>query len=151
MIGDEAFGLHRHLLRPYGGSNLSVRKRIFNYRLSRARRFVKCAFGILSNKWRIFHRPPNVHPTFAITIIKAYIILHNFVRDRDGFLPENTTTIVGLEDLPPDNSIRGGIPAISIRDIMGNYFLSNSGSIPWQMNKISFLYSEKVTDFTRFH
>lgn len=50
FVGDEAFGLHEHLLRPYGGTHLSLEKRIFNYRLCRARRYVECAFGILSNK-----------------------------------------------------------------------------------------------------
>nr|CAH7767050.1 unnamed protein product [Callosobruchus chinensis] len=54
---DEAFGISKNLMRAYPGSNLTVPKRIFNYRLCRARRYVECSFGILSNKWRIFHRP----------------------------------------------------------------------------------------------
>nr|CAH7767053.1 unnamed protein product [Callosobruchus chinensis] len=57
FIGDEAFGISKNLMRAYPGSNLTVPKRIFNYRLCRARRYVECSFGILSNKWRIFHRP----------------------------------------------------------------------------------------------
>lgn len=55
IIGDEAFGLHRNLLRPYPGRGLSFKRKIFNYRLSRTRRYVECAFGILANKWRVLH------------------------------------------------------------------------------------------------
>lgn len=60
FVGDEAFGLNTHLLRPYSGTHLPNRKKNFNYRLTRARRYMECAFGILSNKWRIFHRPIDV-------------------------------------------------------------------------------------------
>ncbi|XP_026821718.1 protein ALP1-like [Rhopalosiphum maidis] len=60
FVGDEAFGLSTNMLRPYAGKCLPINKRIFNYRLSRARRYVECAFGILSNKWRIFHRAIDV-------------------------------------------------------------------------------------------
>ena len=41
---DEGFALNRNLLRPFGGYNLSVKKRVYNYRLCRARRYVECAF-----------------------------------------------------------------------------------------------------------
>ena len=136
IVGDEAFALHKHLLRPYGGSNLTVEKRIFNYRLSRARRYVECTFGILSNKWRIFHRPINVEPDFAVEIVKACIILHNFVRDRDGILIEDTTTITGLEDLPREATARGGLSANNVRQTFCDYFVSNVGAVPWQMSKI---------------
>lgn len=135
FIGDEAFGLHKHLMRPYGGTHLTLEKRIFNYRLCRARRYIECAFGILSNKWRILHRAINVEPDFAVDIIKACTVLHNFVRDRDGYLPEDTTTIAGLEDLPREPTARGGLQANNIRNILNKYFVT-IGALPWQMSKV---------------
>nr|CAI5818962.1 unnamed protein product [Callosobruchus analis] len=41
FIGDEAFSLSKHVMRPFSGKLLSEKKRIFNYRLSRARRNVE--------------------------------------------------------------------------------------------------------------
>lgn len=136
LVGDEAFALHQHLLRPYGGCNLAIKKRIFNYRLSRARRYVECTFGILSNKWRIFHRPINVKPDFAVAIVKACVVLHNFVRDRDGYQVEDTDFITGLEDVPRQTQSRGGLTPNNIRNILSDYFVSNIGAVPWQMSKI---------------
>ncbi|CAI6352050.1 unnamed protein product [Macrosiphum euphorbiae] len=52
FIGDEAFALHTNLLRPYPGRGLTLTRKVFNYRLSRARRTVECAFGVLANKRR---------------------------------------------------------------------------------------------------
>ncbi|XP_073471047.1 uncharacterized protein [Aquarana catesbeiana] len=45
MVADEAFGLAENLMRPYSGTGLSRQQKIFNYRLSRARHVVECAFG----------------------------------------------------------------------------------------------------------
>ena len=45
IVEDEAF----HLLRPYPGKDLSIDKRIINYRLSRARRISENAFGYWRN------------------------------------------------------------------------------------------------------
>ena len=36
FVGDEGFALNRNILRPFGGSNLSVKKRVYNYHLRRA-------------------------------------------------------------------------------------------------------------------
>lgn len=136
FVGDEAFGLSTNVLRPYAGKYLQDIKRTFNYRLSRARRYVECSFGILSNKWRIFHRPIDVNVEFAIDIIKCCCVLHNFVRDRDGFKFDDTLTITGMEDLDYDNNLYVNRSVNRYRDALANYFVSEGGQIPWQNEKI---------------
>lgn len=99
LLGDEGFGIHTNLMRPFAGTPHSITKRVFNYRHCRGRRYNECAFGILSNKWRIFHRPINVNEELAKKIIKTCCVLHNIVRVRDGYNFEDTLTVVGLEDV----------------------------------------------------
>ena len=49
FVGDEGFALNRNILRPFGGSNLSVKNNVYKYRLCRAQSYVERAFVILSN------------------------------------------------------------------------------------------------------
>ena len=86
MVGDAAFPLKRYLMRPYPGSNLSRPRNIFNYRLSRARMTVECAFGILAARWRVFHTKICMLPCHVDTIVMAACVLHNYLlnpRDRE--------------------------------------------------------------------
>ena len=48
IVGDEIFALKTWLLKPYPGRNLNEEEVVFNYRLSRARRTIENAFGIMS-------------------------------------------------------------------------------------------------------
>ncbi|XP_068118062.1 uncharacterized protein [Hyperolius riggenbachi] len=41
FVGDEAFALSQHVMRPFGQRGLRREKRVFNYRLTRARRMVE--------------------------------------------------------------------------------------------------------------
>ncbi|KAB0804494.1 hypothetical protein PPYR_01464, partial [Photinus pyralis] len=122
IVGDEAFALMENIMRPYGGSSLSYEKRIFNYRLSRARRYIECTFGIFANKWRIFHRPIDVNIDFAENIIKACCVLHNYVRIRDGYKYEDTLYTAPLTTLNGLPAGRGTPSSLNMRDKFARYF-----------------------------
>ncbi|CAH1993163.1 unnamed protein product [Acanthoscelides obtectus] len=136
LVGDEAFALHMNLLRPYGGRELDQNKRIFNYPLSRARRFIECSFGIMTNKWRIFHRPLNVSIDLATDIVKACCILKKFIRKEEGLNRNIADTAMDIDselnELTRSKSVRGSLSANDTRTKFASYFVSEAGQIPWK-------------------
>lgn len=139
ILGDEAFPLKRYLMRPYPGAQSieDVEKRIFNYRLSRARRLVECAFGILSQTFRIYNRRLKADPKNVNQIILTTCILHNIIRNSRSITFDNA------ERLNTDNvqNLRrhGGnaqTEAFLTRNIFKDFFNSPIGSVPWQQDKI---------------
>lgn len=148
IIGDEAFALNSYMLRPYPRrSNLNINRKIFNYRLSRARRTVECAFGILTSRWRIFRRPIATSISNAISIIKATVCLHNFLMTNDLAQPvknrlysanisykENINEYFQNLQIPTieDNTFRSGS---TIRDLFMEYFCTSVGAIKQQWDK----------------
>lgn len=84
FIGDQGFPLRRYLMRPYPKKSQDDDKRAFNFRVSRPRKTVECAFGILAHKFRLFFTQIECAPEKATKIVKAACILHNFIRMHDG-------------------------------------------------------------------
>lgn len=150
LVADEAFQLNNFTLRPYPGKTLTNEQRIFNYRLSRARRVIENAFGIMVARWRIFTKPLNVSLKTAESIVKACVVLHNYCMEKVGycskgfadelrnnreFIPGEWRQVVrnnsGITDLRNDGSNTHSRSAAAIREDFKNYFL-NEGEIPWQ-------------------
>ena len=70
-------------------------ERIFNYRLSRARRIVENAFGILTNRFGCLLTTLKQEPDTVTSIVLACICLHNLMRIR---YPADQNALVDQED-----------------------------------------------------
>lgn len=80
FVGDDAFPLRTSLLKPYSKNTLSDQEKIFNYRLSRARRVAENAFGILVSRFRIFEKPIPLKVETTELLVKTTCALHNWLR-----------------------------------------------------------------------
>lgn len=79
IVADSAFPLLQNVLKPYPFRDMTHDQRIFNYRLSRARRVVENAFGILSNRFRILLTTIGLDADKVQDIVLACCTLHNFL------------------------------------------------------------------------
>uniref|UniRef100_A0A3P8N7S1 DDE Tnp4 domain-containing protein n=1 Tax=Astatotilapia calliptera TaxID=8154 RepID=A0A3P8N7S1_ASTCA len=136
FVADEAFPLRRELMRPFPGRLLPLEKRVFNYRLSRARMIVEGAFGILSSQWRLYRRAMELRPEIAEKCVKATCVLHNFLRcvDERGapavrdVAPAVVEPLQGLGRMAANNSSR---EAVLVREKFMAHF-SAEGAVSWQ-------------------
>jgi hypothetical protein len=76
---------------------------------------VECTFGILANKWRIFHRAIGVKPDFFDSFIKVCCVLHNYARKNYGIRFEDTLYDCPLESVQPVGT-RGSVRGFAARD-----------------------------------
>jgi len=81
ILDDEACPLKTYLMKPFATKNLSCEERVFNYRLSRARRCVECAFGILTAKWRLLNKVVETEVNKAERIVRCICLLHTTTID----------------------------------------------------------------------
>jgi len=84
ILGDEAYPLKTYLMKPLVRKVLSCEEHDFNYRLSRARRCVECAFGILTAKWRLLNKAIGTDINYAEQIVRCICLLHNIITDLEG-------------------------------------------------------------------
>lgn len=72
FVADDAFQLQIHMLKPYGRLGNDRAMKIFNYRLSRARRIIENTFDIAAARFRIFRRPIIAKVEAVILFTKAF-------------------------------------------------------------------------------
>ncbi|KAK5898234.1 hypothetical protein CgunFtcFv8_015670 [Champsocephalus gunnari] len=145
FVGDEAFPLLDNLLRPFPGRQLTRERRLFNYRLSRARLVVECAFGILSSQWRMFRRVITTSPEVTELCVKATCVLHNFLRRKTIGRPSRTPVVPvvaessdeapTLRDAPMMGSNNATRRSIRLRETFCSY-LNEEGAVSWQQNVV---------------
>ena len=152
MVGDDAFPMSVRMLKPFPGQNLDSSKRIFNYRLSRARRVIENAFGVLSVKFRVLKTDIVCSLSNLNNIIFVCCCLHNYLINKrlEYFEPE----VIDREDLvtrtlqrgthwdegsafTPIPNVGGRSPndAVQMRDTLKDYF-NDVGSVAWQRSMV---------------
>ncbi|XP_037512262.1 uncharacterized protein LOC119389050 [Rhipicephalus sanguineus] len=156
FVGDEAFQLRKDFLRPYPARQLNDERRVFNYRLSRARRCVENAFGITAARWRILLRTICLYPDNVDNVINAACVLHNFLSTHNSETHKFADTEDSSGNVVPgqwrqsveaasgDSSDPHFFPlkatrsrsyskdAAAARDLFAEYFCGIAGEVPWQ-------------------
>lgn len=159
FVADDAFPLHPRILKPYKPTKtnpLDDDKKVFNYRLSRARRCVENAFGIMCAKNYCLSQTLFCGPDRAKRIVKTCVYLHNFLlrTRRDKYAPsylvdrESTSGRIirgNFRDVVPSESLfhnnlnttpkgRCNNSGIIVQNKLKEYFNSPAGAVSWQQN-----------------
>lgn len=159
FVGDDAFPLTERILKPFTpprGGRLTDEEKIFNYRLSRARRCIENSFGILTAKFICLARPLLCSPERAQKIVATCCVLHNHFcttnknsycpphftdsYDGNGHLIEgawrrDVTDMTHLNNAPL-RSIRIDELAKQNREIFKAFVNSPDGSLEWQRRAV---------------
>jgi hypothetical protein len=154
IIGNDAFPLRNTLLNTYSKVNLTQKQKIYNYRLSRARRVSENAFAILAQGFRVFGRSIELKVSTSDLVIRSACYLHNWLRmtssnyismgcveyeDLDtGTFHEGHWRAERKLGLAPVRNIASNnyrASAAHLRDQYADYF-SGAGSVPWQFKAI---------------
>lgn len=108
---------------------------MFNYRLSRARRVVENLFGIMANRFRIFHTAINLEPHRIDIVVLRCCFLHNFLRKNcSAYIPDDEidkdpqTELTPLENTAHRNA---STQAKEVREMFVDYF-NGEGEVYWQ-------------------
>ena len=152
LLGDEAFALDQNLMKPFPHRTTMGDEKIFNYRLSQARRIVENAFGLICARFRVLLRTLELDVINVMQVVRACIVLHNFLRTRKDqcYSPvgtidtenEDGNVVPGLWrtfmdndvvcDMQADHTTRPStIQAREIRNDLKDYFFEE-GAIPFQ-------------------
>lgn len=106
------------------------------FRLSRARRIVENAFGIMSHTWRILLSRIHTDPVTANNIVLACCVLHNYLRMKEPESSENSDDSDD-EDVAtgPLFTTQSASTAYDIRERVCDWCV-NEGEVDFQHNMI---------------
>ena len=158
LVGDEIFHLKTWLMRPYPGT-LDEKQRIYNYRVSRARRTIENVFGILAARRRIFRKAIQADIKTVEAIVQACVCLHNFLQltvksaySSQGFIDSEMedgsicpcdwchlmpNVQSGLFCLPKAKGGRQQTNAKDTQRALKDYLNTTEGSVEWQWEYVN--------------
>ena len=145
ILADDAFALKTWLMKPYGRRMLTREERIAIYRISRGRRVVENAFGILVSIFRVMRTTIELPQATVREVVFTCVVLHNILRSQyqgqhggqqpgeDDDVPGDCVFIRGTAGGGQDrNPAR---EAKRQRDYLKDYF-NNEGAVAWQDGRI---------------
>ncbi|XP_071500329.1 putative nuclease HARBI1 [Diadema antillarum] len=159
ILVDDAFALKSYMMKPYSRRGMTDEQSICNYRISRGRRVVENAFGILANRFRCLLGTLEQKVDNVRDLVETAVVLHNLLRKRvaltasevDHEDEEHNFVIPGAwrdgphwEDVPQPPA-RGNLATVDARhqrDHLREYFVSPAvGAVDWQqrMARVYFL------------
>lgn len=153
LVADDAFALRPNIMKPYSQRGLTMVQRLFNYRLSRARRIIENVFGLMSARFRVLRKPIHLNAEKTKKVTLACCVLHNYLltTNKRKYAPQGTfdrysdngELIPGdwrQESIAPDSTMfplqREGNPATlptaeDIQKEFSAYFIEE-GELEWQ-------------------
>ena len=138
-------------MKPYSKRHLTEEKRIFNYRLSRARRVSENAFGILAARFGVFHTMMRLSPVKVTEVVLVCCVLHDMFLSKSlltycppgsmDYENENGDVVSGSwrEDGSSTSSNLRSMPKVKersaknvedMRDMLC-YYVNGPGAVPW--------------------
>ena len=152
IAADDAFALKNWLMKPFSKKNMSHSERVYNYRLSRGRRIVENAFGILAHRFRCLLTTMLQSPETVTSIVLSCICLHNLLRLRNrnehvsvadqednnhnikpGEWRKDNPLMDGVSELPSNSTTKA---SKNQREYLRAYFSSEAGAVSWQDDMI---------------
>ena len=146
-------------MKPYPYKSSDITKRVYTYRLSRARRMVENTFGIIATRFHVLLKSMNLQPDKAQLFVQASVVLHNYLlkesprvytpsgtldEDQDGnvalgywrdeFNPAGT-----LHNISQQGSNHHSLSAREIQQKFAEYFVSTRRELSWQYQHACFI------------
>ena len=152
FLGYEAFPLRTWMMNRYPRMGLGHDERIFNYRLSHARRVVENAFGILASRFHCLLHATVYKKTESVkSLVLACVMLHKLLRKRYPGVPanadqedQNHALVPGVWQEESQQVDAGGHACRNVdhnlgkqqRNYLRDYFMSEACSVLWQEQMI---------------